>query len=81
MIGFKDQPQEGYTTQMIHSNSDEAGPGRPSTPEIDIGQPVPQEVDAKALSSNFELQNPERDDGPDRVTTPLELGCHTNCNV
>lgn len=29
----------------------------------------------------FELEHPERDDGSDRVTTSLELGCHTNDNV
>ncbi|CAF9912087.1 MAG: hypothetical protein ALECFALPRED_007866 [Alectoria fallacina] len=60
----------------------EAGPGEPRTTELDTGQPIPQEVDAVALSNLFELENPSRNVGPDCSPTPLELGRHnTNGNV
>ena len=76
-IGIKFESQEGYTKQMIHSIQ----PRQVQKDWALLNQPAPQEVDAKALSYMFKLEHPERDDGSDRVTTSLELGCHTNDNV
>ena len=55
----------------------EAGPGEPRTKDLDTGQPIPQEVDAVALSDLFELESSRRNDGNERTSIPLELGCHT----
>ena len=59
----------------------EAGPREPTIPELETGQPVPQEVDAVALSNVFELENLVRHDGLDRASTAFELDCHSNRNV
>ena len=55
----------------------EAGPGEPRTRELDTGQPIPQEVEAVALSDLFELESPRRNNCNERTSNPLELGCHT----
>lgn len=59
----------------------EAGPGELRSTELDTGQPIPQEVDAVALSNLFELENPSRNVGPDCTPAPLELDRHANGNV
>lgn len=52
----------------------EAGPGELRTAELDTGQSIPQEVDARALSNVFELENLRRNGGTGSVPIPEPNG-------
>ena len=76
--GMKDKSQEDFMKQTTHRYQPRQVRESQGLPNLDTGLPIPQEVDAVALSNAFELENPERDDRPDRASIPLQLGHHAN---